>query len=108
TAKARAVLPATIPRGEAVGQAARLAALVLGLERGDYDLVRGSLVDAIAEPHRAKLYPGSEAARHDGREAGALGVVVSGAGPTLVALVDREAAGRVASAMVKAYADEGI
>ena len=49
TARARAVLPAQVPRADAVRQAARLAALVAGLERGDADLIRRAMVDAIAE-----------------------------------------------------------
>jgi homoserine kinase len=70
-----------------VGQAARLAALVLGLERGDGDLIRRAMVDGIAEPARAALYPGYPEARTAGAAAGALGVAVSGAGPTVVAVV---------------------
>jgi homoserine kinase len=108
TAQARRVLPADVPRADAVGQAARLAFLVLGLERGDADLVRRAIWDRIAEPRRAPLYPGYPQARTAGLEAGALGVAVSGAGPTLVALVPREARQAVAKALVEGYAKAGI
>jgi len=104
TAAARAVLPAQIARADAVAQASHLAALLFGLERGDAALVRGSLVDHIAEPARVALYPGYAAARTAGLEAGALGVAVSGAGPTLVALVEAERAEAVAAALEAAYA----
>ncbi|HXY39062.1 MAG TPA: homoserine kinase, partial [Vicinamibacteria bacterium] len=40
TARARAVLPAEVTRAKAVGQASALAGLVLGLERGDGELLR--------------------------------------------------------------------
>ena len=93
----RAVLPAQVARADAVAQASHLAALLFGLERGDPTLIRGSLVDHIAEPARASLYPGYAAARAAGLEAGALGVAVSGAGPTLVALVEAERAEAVAA-----------
>ncbi|HEY2941951.1 MAG TPA: homoserine kinase, partial [Vicinamibacteria bacterium] len=108
TAEARKVLPAEVPRADAVGQAARLALLVLGLERGDADLVRRAIWDRIAEPKRAPLYPGYPQARTAGLEAGALGVAVSGAGPTLVALALREAREAVAAALVEGYAKAGI
>jgi homoserine kinase len=108
TAEARRVLPAEVPRAEAVGQAARLALLVLGLERGDADLIRRAIWDRIAEPRRAPLYPGYPQARTAGLEAGALGVAVSGAGPTLIALALRDTRKAVAEALVAGYAKAGI
>jgi len=108
TDEARRVLPAEVTRADAVGQAARLALLVLGLEHGDGDLVRRAMWDRIAEPRRAPLYPGYPQARTAGLEAGALGVVVSGAGPTLVALAPRAARPAVAAALVAGYAKAGI
>jgi homoserine kinase len=108
TAEARRVLPAEVSRADAVGQAARLALLVLGLERGDADLIRRAIWDRIAEPRRAPLYPGYPPARTAALQAGALGVAVSGAGPTLVALVLREGRQAVAKALVEGYAKAGI
>jgi homoserine kinase len=108
TAHARAVLPGAVPRATAVSQAARLAGLVLGFERGEADLIRRNMMDAIAEPARAELYPGYADARAAGLEAGALGVAVSGAGPTIVAVVPMPSATRVGEAMVQAYKRAGI
>jgi homoserine kinase len=108
TAAARAVLPREVTRASAVSQAARLGALVLGLERADEGLIRGSMTDLIAEPARRPLYPGFAEARADGLRAGALGVVVSGAGPTVVAVVPAETAERVAAALEGAYRAQGI
>jgi homoserine kinase len=108
TAAARSVLPASVSRGDAVGQAARLGALLLGLERGDAALLREAMRDAIAEPARASLYPGHPAARAAGIAAGALGVAVSGAGPTLVALAWRDDAAAVARALATGFARSGI
>jgi homoserine kinase len=108
TAKARAVLPAQVSRADAVGQAARLAGLVLGLERGDPELLRSSMIDRIAEPARAPLYPGYPEARAAAFEAGALGVAVSGAGPTVLAITPESATGAVASALEAAYRGLGI
>jgi homoserine kinase len=108
TAKARAVLPKEIARADAIAQASALAGLILGLERGDGDLIRQSMVDRIAEPARRPLYPGYEEARAAAFDAGAFGVAVSGAGPTVLALVHRGVAAGVGSAMVEGYARRGI
>jgi homoserine kinase len=108
TAEARRVLPESVPRADAVGQAARLALLVLGLERGDANLVRHASWDRIAEPRRAPLYPGYPQARRAGLEAGALAVAISGAGPTIIALALREKRQEVAKALLDGYAKAGI
>jgi homoserine kinase len=108
TAAARAVLPRQVPRADAVLQSARLGALVLGLERAEDGLIRGAMEDLIAEPARRHLHPGFAEARVGGLRAGALGVVVSGAGPTAVAVAPAHAAERVAVALEAAYRDQGI
>lgn len=108
TAEARNVLPENVTRADAVGQASRLALLVLGLERGDADLVRHASWDRIAEPRRAPLYPGYPQARTAGLEAGALAVAISGAGPTIIALSLRDKRPAVAKALVDAYGKAGI
>lgn len=108
TAKARALLPAQVSRQDAVDQAAHLAGLVLGLERGDADLIRDCMSDRIAEPARTSLFPGYLHAFAAGIECGAAGVAVSGAGPTLIAVVAGGIADPVAKAMVDAYARKGI
>jgi homoserine kinase len=108
TAHARAVLPESVRLADAVGQAAGLAGLVLGLERGDGELIGAAMVDRIAEPRRIPLYPGFEPARAAALAAGAFGVAVSGAGPTLLALTSAALADSVARAVAAAYATEGI
>lgn len=107
TSAARAAVPHSVSRADAVWQAAALGALVLGLERGDPDLLREAMVDRIAEPFRLALYPGYPEARAAGLEAGASGVAISGAGPAIVAVCvgASEAVGR---AMREAYAQLGI
>jgi homoserine kinase len=108
TARARAVLPASVSRGDAVGQAAALAGLVLGLERGDGALVGAAMRDRIAEPVRIPLYPGYERAREASLREGAFGVAVSGAGPSLLAVVPAGREAAVAEAIVAAYEAGGF
>jgi homoserine kinase len=96
-----------VPRADAVEQAAHLAGLVLGLERGDADLIRDCMTDRIAEPARTALFPGYPAAFAAGVAAGAAGVAVSGAGPTLIAVVAGGTGAPVARAMVDAFTRSG-
>jgi homoserine kinase len=103
THKARALLPVVVLRHDAVAQAASLAGLVVGLESGDGALLAQSMVDRIAEPGRTPLYPGYTEAREAALGAGAWGVAVSGAGPTLVALTSEERAAAVGEAAARAY-----
>jgi homoserine kinase len=107
TQKARSLLPVAVPRAEAVSQAASLAGLVVGLERGDGELLAASIVDRIAEPGRTPLYPGYGDAREAALEAGAWGVAVSGAGPTLVAVASDGSAAAVGEAAARAYDTPG-
>ena len=108
TQKARSVLPKEISRGDAIAQAAHLGGLILGLERGDRDLIARSMVDRIAEPARAALYPGYVEAKRAGLAAGAIGVVVSGAGPTILAFTAAGTTAPVTAAMQEAYTTAGF
>ena len=108
TARARAVLPASVSRADAVGQASALAGLVLGLERGDGELLRAAMVDRLAEPFRIPLYPGYARAREAALAHGAFGVAVSGAGPTLLAIAPKGAEDAVGRAVAAAYAEGGV
>ncbi|MES2522077.1 MAG: homoserine kinase [Gemmatimonadota bacterium] len=85
TADARSVLPASLPRETAIAQMANVASLVTALAIGDHALFGRSLVDAIAEPPRSRLVPGIAQAKQAAFDAGALGVSLSGSGPTLFA-----------------------
>jgi homoserine kinase len=108
TAHARSVLPEKVALADAVAQAAGLAGLVLGLERGDGALIGSAMVDHVAEPCRIPLYPGFAPAREAALLAGAFGVAVSGAGPTLLALAPAGLADAVGAAVAAAYQAEGI
>lgn len=106
TGEARAVIPKTVPVAAAVIQAGNLAALVLGLTRGDRDVIASALIDVIAEPHRTASVPRYDAVHRAAVKAGALGAGLSGSGPSVYALcADRETAARAAAAMKAAYGD---
>jgi homoserine kinase len=84
TTKARAALPPEVPMGEAVFNIGRAGLLVLGLARGDLDLVARGLDDRLHQPRRASLYPRSMELVERARDLGALGATISGAGPSVL------------------------
>ena len=84
TAEARAVMPSEVPLEEAVHNAAHAAILVLGLAKGDFDLVGRGLADRIHQPRRESLYPRSMELVRRATELGAVGATISGSGPTVL------------------------
>jgi homoserine kinase len=96
TKQARAALPAEVPMGDAVFNVAHAGLLVLGLERGDFDLIARGLEDRLHQPRRAPLYPRSARLLERARAWGALGATISGAGPTVLLWTRSEDAGAVA------------
>jgi homoserine kinase len=102
TAKARAALPAEVPMADAVFNVAHASLLVLGLARGDWELVARGLADRLHEPRRRHLYPGSLALAERARELGALGATISGAGPSVLFWCPIDAAASVAQRLDRA------
>ncbi len=107
TQAARAILPTRVQRHDAVSQASRAAALVLGLTQGDGDLIRYGMDDRIAVPHRKQLVAGFDRAVVAGSKAGAYGVTISGAGSAILAIAPKAQASEVAGAMTDAVMQVG-
>ncbi len=108
TRDAREVVPATAGIADLVDTVGRAATLTVGMLRDDPTLVGQGMEDRIVTPERASLIPGYESVRDRALGAGATGVTVSGAGPTVIAACRRSDQRAIASAMVDAFADEDI
>lgn len=89
TSKAREALPAQITVSDAVYNISRTSLLTAALASGRLDLIGTAMQDRLHQPYRAALVPGMEKLLAEATEQGALGIALSGAGPTLLALVDR-------------------
>ena len=96
TSKARAALVPEVPMADAVFNVGRASLLVLGLARGDLELVARGLDDRLHQPRRAPLYPRSMALVERAPSLGALGATISGAGPSVLVWVRTEDAAAVA------------
>ena len=109
TRDARNILPKMVPLKSAIRQSGNLAGFILGLEKGDFDLLGRSMVDLFAEPVRKKLIPGFDSVRRAALDSGAIGCGISGSGPALFALSSSEEnAARIGKSMVKAFDKEGL
>jgi homoserine kinase len=108
TQEARRVLPSHYSRADAIFNIAHLGLLLRGLETGQSDWLRASLDDRIHQPYRQTLIPGYESVRTAALALGAYGMVISGAGPTLLALANSASAQAVVAAMADAWKAKGI
>lgn len=96
TEEARALLPKTIERTDAVYTVGRLAILLKALEKGDMDALSSALDDRLHQPYRKKLIPRFDEVREAAIKMGAAGLVISGSGSTLLAVGgDETFAGRM-------------
>ncbi|XZN98049.1 MAG: homoserine kinase [Microcoleus sp.] len=108
TAEARQVLPADYSRADAIFNAAHLGLLVRALATGDRNWLRCALQDKIHQPYRRSLIRGYEAVQEAAVNAGACGMVISGAGPTLLALTDVTNVDAVVREMAAAWGEFGV
>lgn len=108
TAEARRVLPDTYSRADAVFNTAHLGLLLRGLSEGRGDWLQSALADQIHQPYRKTLIAGYDPVRQAALEAGAWGLVISGAGPTLLALSSPERAEAVQQMMKTAWQGHGF
>ncbi|GBB93478.1 hypothetical protein RclHR1_02180020 [Rhizophagus clarus] len=91
TATARSVLPHTYERQDVVFNLQRLAVLTTALSQSppDADLIFQAMQDKVHQPYRMELIPGlSEilSSVNPKTDPGLLGICLSGAGPTILAL----------------------
>ena len=91
TAEARAVLPGHVSREDAVFNSSRVALLVASLARGQYEHLRLVTQDRLHQPYREKIFPAMSDLFAAALKAGALGVFLSGAGSTVLALANDNA-----------------
>jgi homoserine kinase len=106
TAKARAVLPPTVSRADAIFNAGRAALWVAALTQGRYDLLRLATQDHLHQPYRKALIAGFDSILSSALTAGAYGAFLSGAGSSLAAIADGSAEA-VAAAMQSAAKTAG-
>jgi homoserine kinase len=107
TKQMRQVLPGEVPLEDAAFNLGSALLSVEALRSGDYSLLAQVMEDRLHQPTRAGHIPGYTRVTESARSAGAAGVALSGAGPSLVAF-GPSGHEKIARAMVEAWADEGV
>ncbi len=90
TAMARKVLPRQVELSNAVFNVGRAALMVAALQAGEFEHLKYAVEDRLHQPYREKLIPGMKEIFDQAYNAGARGIYLSGAGSTLVALIDAD------------------
>jgi len=86
TAASRAALPQTVEHAAAVHNLQRSALFLAALDVRRYDLLWDAMQDRLHQSYRQSLIPGLAEVLAIPRMTGLLGVALSGAGPTVIAL----------------------
>lgn len=93
TEKARSVLPSEYSRSDAVYNLSRSALMAASLFSGKLENLRVAVQDKIHQPYRANLIDNLDDVFRLSYELGSLGTYVSGAGPTIISMIDAANAG---------------
>jgi homoserine kinase len=116
TKAAREVLPDNVARQDAVYNVSRLGLLVASLGSGNWrenpQILKTALQDKLHQPYRAPLMPAFNAVQNAALESGALGVTLSGAGPSILIWLEADAKSTftesIKSVILQAAAAKGV
>jgi len=105
TEVSRGVLPTQVKLSDYVKNLANASAITTGFIKKDVELIGSSIKDIIVEPARKHLIPGFDKVKSGALEAGALGVTISGAGPSVISFTSKSADHKkICKAMEKGFA----
>jgi homoserine kinase len=90
TKLARGVLPQRVPRADAIFNVSRTALWIAAIQSRRWEWLEMAAQDRLHQPYRAKLVRGMNALFDAAMRAGARGVALSGAGPSVIAFADRD------------------
>lgn len=88
TKTSREILPSQVSFQDAAFNVGRAALLIAALQQGDLTLLGVAMEDRLHQSFRSSLVPGFKKVLAAAKLAGARGVTLSGAGPTVIAFAD--------------------
>ena len=104
TKKARDILPDRILLNDFVINMCNSCLITAAFAKGNYELLVKGLNDVVIEPVREHLIPGFKFVKRSALEAGADGITISGAGPSVFAITNDELkVEKIKDAMVNAF-----
>lgn len=105
TKVSRSVIPSKIRFSDSIINLANAASIVVGFMKKDPTLIGKSIIDVIVEPSRQHMIPGFPNVKKYALNAGALGVTISGAGPSVIAFAKKSSdLKRISQSMAKGFA----
>jgi len=90
TKVSRSVIPKTVKLSDSIRNLANAANIVAGFLNKDSNLIGKSVEDVIVEPARKHMIPGFNNVKNNALRAGAFGVTISGAGPSVIAFASKK------------------
>lgn len=105
---ARAALPATVPLPDAAHNVGTASSLAVGLRTRNLEAIAAGMHDRLHEPYRARLFPHLTPMTDAARTAGAVGACLSGAGPTILSLVEEVHVAAVEAALETVAAEHRV
>jgi len=106
TKTARAVLPKSVSRADAIHNIGRTTLVVDALRNGDLDLLQKVMDDRIHQPYRLRHISGGMAAYKVAKQFGA--AALSGAGPSIINFVKPESAKQARREIAQVFQERGI
>ena len=105
TKVSREVIPKKIKLTDSILNLSNASAIVAGFMKKDPVLIGNSIKDVIIEPARRHMIPGFAKVKQNALKAGALGVTISGAGPSVIAFSESSAdLKKICQAMSRGFA----
>lgn len=109
TKVSRGVIPKKVKLVDAVLNLSNASAIVAGFMKKDPELIGNSIKDVIVEPARQHMIPGYDKVKQNALKAGAYGVTISGAGPSVIAFSKSSFdLKKISAAMSKGFKTENI
>ncbi len=106
TKVARSVLPASVPRADAIFNIGRTTLVVEALRNGDLSLLRKVMDDKLHQPYRLERLPVVKRAYQAAREFGA--AALSGAGPSILCFAEAEQTQEAKTTIQAVFEAEGV
>ena len=104
TKVSRGVIPKKVNFSNSVLNLSNATAIVAGFMKKDLELIGNSIKDVIVEPARQHMIPGFSKVKENAINAGALGVTISGAGPSVIAFAKKSSdMKKISLAMTKGF-----
>ena len=109
TKVSREVIPKKIKLTDSIWNLSNASAIVAGFMKKDPVLIGNSIKDVIVEPARRHMIPGFAKVKQNALKAGAFGVTISGAGPSVIAFSKSSAnLKKISLAMSRGFASKKI